>query len=85
MPSFSKKDIDRRIAVYLGACPLCAPVITHRGHHFQIEILLLVSLRFTLHSTMFSGIRKFCNYHFISQFLFKCIVNVLTDEKAAGM
>ena len=53
--------------------------ITHRGYHFQIEILFLMSLRFAFYSTMFSGIRKFCDYHFVSQFLLECIVDVLTN------
>ena len=36
-------------------------------------------LSFTFDSAMLSGIRKFCDYHFISQFLFECIVDMLTD------
>ena len=38
-----------------------------------------MSLRFAFYSTMFSGIRKFCDYHFVSQFLLECIVDVLTN------
>ena len=38
-----------------------------------------MSLRFALHSTMLSGIRKFCDYHFVGQFLPECIVDMLTD------
>ena len=38
-----------------------------------------MSLCFAFDSTMLSGIRKFCDHHFIGQLLFKCIVDVLAD------
>ena len=51
--------------------------ITNRSNHFEIEILNIVSLGFTLYCAMLSGIRKFCDNHFIGQFFFKSIVDVL--------
>ena len=38
-----------------------------------------MSLGLTSNSTMLSGIRKFCDYHFISQFFFECIIDMLTS------
>ncbi len=39
-----------------------------------------MSLSFPLHSTMLSGIRKFCDYLFAFQFLLKSIIDMLTDS-----
>ena len=35
-----------------------------------------MSLRFPFNGTMLGGIRKFCDYHLISQFLFQGIIDV---------
>ena len=53
--------------------------IADGGDHFKIEILNLMRLGFALNGTMLSGIRKFCDNHFIGQFLFESIVNMLAD------
>ena len=39
-----------------------------------------MGLGLTFYSTMLSGIRKFCDYHFISKFLLECIVDVFTNS-----
>ena len=53
--------------------------IADGGYHFEIEILYFMSLGLALNGTMLSGIRKFCDNHFIGQFLFKSIVDMLAD------
>jgi len=53
---------------------------TNGRNHLKIEIFNFMSLSFPLHSTMLSGIRKFCDYLFAFQFLLKSIIDMLTDS-----
>ena len=59
---------------------LALNAITNGRNHFKIEIFNFMSLSFPLHSTMLSGIRKFCDYLFAFQFLLKSIIDMLTDS-----
>ena len=59
--------------------PLAFHPVTYRSHHFQVEILLFMGLGFILNCTMPSGVRKFCDFHFVCQFIFECFVDVLAD------
>ena len=53
---------------------------TNGRNHLKIEIFNFMSLSFPLHSTMLSGIRKFCDYLFAFQFLLESIIDMLTDS-----
>ena len=53
--------------------------VTYGNNHIEIVIFCLFGLRFTFHSTVPGGGRKFCDYHLPFQFFTHGIVDMLTN------